>query len=583
MRSLELITRRFLAAILWTMGLVPLPAISQLRWLFLSLASRCCWIVYLVYLLKVGFSFSSVAIESVGNVVGTMLFMGNSVLGLLILLESVLKEKTHSQLENLRFQSQLQLQRLGIFGRRRQAGYLLPLIGVQLTCDLVRVFINSRETISPVFTISLPLMWLLRFRYVQLVQHVMDLNQRSLQLRRSLLSLASGNDLWQPYGLHECRQLQTLRTTYERIFECYENFSDCYGWGILGLHLLSSFQFVTSAYYMLMWLYDGQNLQPLIFNGATGIDFGTPIATLFWLGDSGAENTLSHAFFVVVNFHLGFRVEQDQMEEVVICETSDPWLAFTVLAMILPILGVEYLVYSNASENAYRILIYHLKTSPSHVALQMQFISFILEVMKVNIRVRQAKQQLQLLARELSSRWPQCKQRPEYFDQQSYRIKDLKRRYNEIYNLFDRINDFFGASLLIIIIVFFALFVCNSYWLFVDVRTNPLRIYVILLNLGFIFNVALQMSTACWHCQQSDNLGRQIGCLISKLVKPQGSKRYNDLVSEFSLQTLHQRFVVTAKDFFSLNLRLLSSMFAAVVTYLVILIQFMFAERSSRG
>ncbi|XP_052851551.1 gustatory receptor 23a isoform X2 [Drosophila gunungcola] len=367
MRSLELITRRFLAAILWTMGLVPLPAISQLRWLFLSLASRCCWIVYLVYLLKVGFSFSSVAIESVGNVVGTMLFMGNSVLGLLILLESVLKEKTHSQLENLRFQSQLQLQRLGIFGRRRQAGYLLPLIGVQLTCDLVRVFINSRETISPVFTISLPLMWLLRFRYVQLVQHVMDLNQRSLQLRRSLLSLASGNDLWQPYGLHECRQLQTLRTTYERIFECYENFSDCYGWGILGLHLLSSFQFVTSAYYMLMWLYDGQNLQPLIFNGATGIDFGTPIATLFWLGDSGAEN------------------------------------------------------------------------------------------------------------------------------------------------------------------------------------------------------------------------GRQIGCLISKLVKPQGSKRYNDLVSEFSLQTLHQRFVVTAKDFFSLNLRLLSSMFAAVVTYLVILIQFMFAERSSRG
>ncbi|XP_017130145.1 gustatory receptor 23a isoform X2 [Drosophila elegans] len=293
--------------------------------------------------------------------------------------------------------------------------------------------------------------------------------------------------------------------------------------------------------------------------------------------------TFSHAFIVIINFHHGFRVEPNQMEEVVICETSDPWMAFTGLTMILPILGVEYLVYSNASENPYRILTYHLKTSPSHLALQMQIISFILEVMEVNIRVRQAKQQLQLLARELSSRWPQCKQRPEYFDQQSYRIKALKRRYNELYNLIDRINDFFGGSLLIIIIVFFALFVCNSYWLFVDVRTNPLRIYAILLNLGFIFNVALQMSAACWHCQQSDNLGRQIGCLISKLVKPHAGKRYNDLVSEFSLQTLHQRFVVTAKDFFSLNLRLLSSMFAAVVTYLVILIQFMFAERSSRG
>nr|XP_017026100.1 gustatory receptor 23a isoform X2 [Drosophila kikkawai] len=369
MKSLECLTRRFLAGAFWLMGLLPLPPTSQLYWLILSLGIRCFWIVYISYLLSVGFSFKSVAIESVGNVVGTALFMGNSVLGLMLLLESVLKQRTHTQLEDLRFQSDLQLQRLGMFGRRRQAGYLLALIGTQLICDLVRVAINDSGVVSPVFFISLPLSWLLRFRYVQLVQHVMDLNQRSLQLRRSLLSLASGNDLWQPYGVLECRQLQTLRTTYERIFECYEALSDCYGWGMLGLHLLTSFEFVTNAYWMLTGLYKSQdqNLLSLIFNGATAIDFGTPIVTLFWHGDAGAEN------------------------------------------------------------------------------------------------------------------------------------------------------------------------------------------------------------------------GRQIGCLISKLVKPQGSKRYNELVSEFSLQTLHQRFVVTAKDFFSLNLHLLSSMFAAVVTYLVILIQFMFAERSAGG
>ncbi|EDX03502.1 gustatory receptor 23a isoform X2 [Drosophila simulans] len=366
MKTLECLTRRFLEVIFSLLALVPLPPISQLGWLFLSLAIRCCWIVYIIYLLDVAVSFSWVAIESVGNAVGTMLFVGNSVLGFALLLESVLKQKTHSQLEDLRVQTELQLQRLGMFGRSRHAAYLLPLIGVQFTCDLVRLVTNFGEPVSPVFNISLPLMWLLRYRYVQLVQHVMDLNQRSIQLRRSLLCLASGNDLWQPYGVHEFLQLQALRTTYERIFECYETFSDCYGWGMLGLHLLTSFQFVTNAYWMIMGLYDGGNVRALIFNGATGIDFGTPIATLFWHGDSGAEN------------------------------------------------------------------------------------------------------------------------------------------------------------------------------------------------------------------------GRQIGCLISKLVKPQGSKRYNDLVSEFSLQTLHQRFVVTAKDFFSLNLHLLSSMFAAVVTYLVILIQFMFAERSSK-
>nr|XP_036668798.1 gustatory receptor 23a isoform X1 [Drosophila suzukii] len=292
--------------------------------------------------------------------------------------------------------------------------------------------------------------------------------------------------------------------------------------------------------------------------------------------------TFSHAFIVVITFLEGFRAHREQTDEVVVFEDSDPWMALTALAMLVPIFAVEYLVCSNAPGYPHRVRFYHLRMLPSFLALQMQIISFILEVMKANIRVRQTKQQLKVLARELSSRWPQCKQRPDFLDQQIHRIRDLKRSYNELHNLFDRINGCFGGSLLIIIMVYFALFVCNSYWLFVDVRTSPDKFYAILLNLGFIFNVALQMSAACWHCQQSYNLGRQIGCLISKLVKPQGSKRYNDLVSEFSLQTLHQRFVVTAKDFFSLNLHLLSSMFAAVVTYLVILIQFMFAERSSR-
>ncbi|KAH8238659.1 hypothetical protein KR038_005745 [Drosophila bunnanda] len=314
--------------------------------------------------------------------------------------------------------------------------------------------------------------------------------------------------------------------------------------------------------------------------------------------------TASHSFLVVSTFIQGFRVSRKQPDELtIIFEASDPWVAFTVLGMLAPMIGVEYMVCSNVAGYERRVWLYHLKTLPSFLALQLQIVSFISEVMEVNIRVRLAKLQLVILARELSSRWPQCKYLPDSLDRQSYRIEALKRRYNELHLLYDRINDRFGGSLLIIIIVFFADFVCNSYWLFVDVRTTPKRrINAILVKMGFIFNVALQMSAACWHCQQSYNLvrtfslsfnlclikgmcfqGRQIGCLISKLVKPQGSKRYNELVSEFSLQTLHQRFVVTAKDFFSLNLHLLSSMFAAVVTYLVILIQFMFAERSARG
>ncbi|XP_037931727.1 gustatory receptor 23a-like [Teleopsis dalmanni] len=86
------------------------------------------------------------------------------------------------------------------------------------------------------------------------------------------------------------------------------------------------------------------------------------------------------------------------------------------------------------------------------------------------------------------------------------------------------------------------------------------------------------MTAESWFRNKCPINSRNIGCLIFKLVKPLGNKRYNDLISEFSLQTLHQRFVITAKEFFNLNLNLLGSMVAAIVTYLVILIQFMLSE-----
>ncbi|XP_022214969.2 gustatory receptor 23a isoform X1 [Drosophila obscura] len=289
--------------------------------------------------------------------------------------------------------------------------------------------------------------------------------------------------------------------------------------------------------------------------------------------------TGSHAIIVTSTFLQKRCLQQDDAK---IPEGCDPLVAVTVFGLLVPILGVQYLVCSNLDKFSSSVISFYWKTLPSLLGLQFQIIAFISQVMNVNIRVRLARRQLQVLSRELTCSWPRSKLQPKYLDHQTARVVDLKRRYNELYQFFYRINENYGGSLLIIFIVFFAGFVCNAYWLFVDVRSTPSSVYPILQNLGFIFNVALQISAACWHCQQSYNLGREIGCLISKLAKPLGSKRYNNLVSQFSLQTLHQRFVVTAKDFFSLNLHLLSSMFAAVVTYLVILIQFMFAERSAK-
>ncbi|KAM7347115.1 gustatory receptor 23a-like [Cochliomyia hominivorax] len=157
----------------------------------------------------------------------------------------------------------------------------------------------------------------------------------------------------------------------------------------------------------------------------------------------------------------------------------------------------------------------------------------------------------------------------------------LKKAYNEIYMCLKTYNDTYGWSLLFSTAVYFVDFVCNTYWIILAILTQGRDYYALLQNACFAILAFVLLSIICWFSEECYYESRYVGCLISKLVKPLGNKRYNDLVSEFSIQTLHERFVVSAKDFFSLNLSLLGSMVAAIVTYLVILIQFMFTEKTN--
>ncbi|EDW03299.1 GH11161 [Drosophila grimshawi] len=367
MNLVESLTNRCLLGIYWTMGLLPLPPVSELLLLLLSLLIRCIWLCYFLVNIWIGCGYLWMESKlSIGFATGTAVFIGNALLSLLIQVESMWKHHTHERLENLRFQLKLQMQRLGMSRSCRRSVHLLLLLGTQLACEIFKSLVNAHSQTSPVHYKSMAQMWLLRTRYIQLLGQLIELNQRTLQLRHSLLGLAAGNDIWQPYAVEDWKQLETLCMSYDRIYESYEAFNDCYGWGILGLQLTCGLEFVANAYWTITEVYAEQRIYMVVYNGTTCLAMGTLIIALFWYGDASDKNS------------------------------------------------------------------------------------------------------------------------------------------------------------------------------------------------------------------------RQIGCLIPKLVKPLGSKRYNDLVSEFLLQALHQRFVVNAKHFFSLNLQLLSSMFAAVLTYLVILIQFKFSEKSSQ-
>lgn len=298
MKSLDCLTARCLLAIYWLVGLVPFPLrFDMLPLMLFASIMRCLWTIYFLAMLWNGYGYLERAVNlSISYISGSALYIGYALLGLLLQLESTLKHRAYARLKDLRMQSQLQMQRLGMSRSCSCSKRLLILIGTQVATDIAKIWANTCVVVSPVLFATMPQMWLLRFRYMQLLEQVMELNQRALQLRHSLLSLAAGNDIWQPFGLHNDRQLQTLRISYDCIFECYETFSDCYGWGMLGLQVMCSFEFVSNTYWMIIEAYQARDLFHFIYNGASCFGMGTLIIALFWYGDASTAN-VSHVIF----------------------------------------------------------------------------------------------------------------------------------------------------------------------------------------------------------------------------------------------------------------------------------------------
>uniref|UniRef100_A0A1I8M8M4 Gustatory receptor n=1 Tax=Musca domestica TaxID=7370 RepID=A0A1I8M8M4_MUSDO len=217
---------------------------------------------------------------------------------------------------------------------------------------------------------------------------------------------------------------------------------------------------------------------------------------------------------------------------------------------------------------------------PTSVSLRVRYIQIIAIVIKFNGHGEIFKHYLKLSTTDKTPSNAVGLWQP-YKDEEYAQLNARRLIYLRIWEMFKSLNDAFGWSILYLFITSFFDIVCNCYWTFTaGYKGQVFHKYVF--NGATSISLSSLVITLFYYTDTSYKNSRYIGCLISKLVKqPLGNKRYNDLVSEFSVQTLHQRFIVTAKEFFALNLGLLGSMVAAIVTYLVILIQFMFTEKSN--
>ncbi|XP_037918595.1 gustatory receptor 23a-like [Hermetia illucens] len=161
------------------------------------------------------------------------------------------------------------------------------------------------------------------------------------------------------------------------------------------------------------------------------------------------------------------------------------------------------------------------------------------------------------------------------------KILMLKQIFGHIWEVTNIINDCFGWSLLAIVTYYFLDFTSNGYWLFLALE-HFIPYFLIMECLCRMIPLAFMLSVLSWVCNNCKQTSETTGCLVHKLEKSTESEQYNALVSEFSLQIMHEPFHISANGFFTIDFELLGSMAAATVTYLVILIQFLLNDKGHK-
>ncbi|XP_050329712.1 uncharacterized protein LOC126759135 [Bactrocera neohumeralis] len=154
-------------------------------------------------------------------------------------------------------------------------------------------------------------------------------------------------------------------------------------------------------------------------------------------------------------------------------------------------------------------------------------------------------------------------------------IKDI---YDLLYKAFELLNAFAGWSLFSIIFCYMLDYGCTLYWAllswegYLERRNYYVACFWWLLPMTIII---WHLCYLCHNCKQLDRLIASMLCRIIVVNSSQSMCAYRMLLQQFSTQLQLQCIEVTARNFFTLNIRLIMSIFTCIATYLVIIIQFL--------
>ncbi|KAL7740506.1 hypothetical protein ACLKA6_007034 [Drosophila palustris] len=158
-------------------------------------------------------------------------------------------------------------------------------------------------------------------------------------------------------------------------------------------------------------------------------------------------------------------------------------------------------------------------------------------------------------------------------------LLSLKRAYMQLYRLFGHYNRLYGWSIVSIFVVMFLDSMINIYWTLL-IMANIYQ-YVLLYNTTSTYLPLLILLITFCRCgeyckRQHMMIGshvRGLACTSQRLPELP-SDPYNAVLAEFVMQVEQDDLIISAEGFMNIDYSLLMSIFTAMVTYLIVLMQF---------
>ncbi|EDV92377.1 putative gustatory receptor 2a [Drosophila grimshawi] len=166
------------------------------------------------------------------------------------------------------------------------------------------------------------------------------------------------------------------------------------------------------------------------------------------------------------------------------------------------------------------------------------------------------------------------------------RLLSARVLYQRIWMLVSHLNSCYGLSMLINLGNDFLAITSNCYWMFLNFRqftASPFDFLQIVGSTVWSAPHLVNVLVLALMCERAAYFTTRLALSLHHIRVDLQNELHNALITQFSLQLLHQRLQFSAAGFFNVDCTLLYTIVGATTTYLIILIQFHMSESSNRG